>query len=115
MMYPVATGPNAIPVSLEWGNQLLSTAERTNTSNGHAEGTQPLSETRWESGSAPILSGEAPEATTDSSRKPAEATEDGCRSDATEIVPHWWRETCTKESFDQGSIVLCGCDGGASR
>ena len=106
MICAVATGPNAIPVSLEWGNQLPSTAERTNTSDGHAEGTQSLSETWWESGSASILSEETPEATTDSSRKSAEATEDGYRSDATEIVPHWWRETCTKEPYNQGE-ALC--------
>ncbi|CDJ62555.1 hypothetical protein ENH_00020610 [Eimeria necatrix] len=83
------SSPNAIPVSLEWGNQLLRTAERTNTSDGHAEGTQPLSETRRESGSASILSEETPDATADSRRKSAEPTEDGYRSDATEIVPHW--------------------------
>ncbi|CDJ62007.1 hypothetical protein ENH_00000860 [Eimeria necatrix] len=107
MMCAVATGPNAIPVSLEWENQLLSTAERTNTSDGHAEGTQPLSETRRKSGSASILSEETPEATTDSSRKSAEATEDGYRSDATAIVPDWWRETCTKESYNQGEALCC--------
>ncbi|CDJ64364.1 hypothetical protein ENH_00067350 [Eimeria necatrix] len=89
MICAVATGPNAIPVSLEWGSQLLRTGGRTNTNDGHAEGTQTLSETRWESGSASILSEESPDATTDSSRKPAEPTEDGYRSDATEIVPHW--------------------------
>ncbi|CDJ68258.1 hypothetical protein ENH_00050490 [Eimeria necatrix] len=65
-----------------------------------------LSEMRWESGSASILSEEAPGATTASSRKSAEATEDGYRPDATEIAPHWWRETCTKESYDQGG-ALC--------
>ncbi|CDJ43023.1 Reverse transcriptase, related [Eimeria tenella] len=107
MMCAVATGPNAIPVSLEWGNQLLSTAEGTSMSDGHAEGTQPLSETRWESGSAWVLSEKAPEATTDSSRMPAEATEDGYRSDATEIVLHWWRENCTKESYDKGGALCC--------
>ncbi|CDJ41446.1 hypothetical protein, conserved [Eimeria tenella] len=70
------------------------------------EWTQPLSETRWESGSASILSEEAPEATTDSNRKPGEAIEDSYRSDATDIVPHWWWETCTKERYDQGG-ALC--------
>ncbi|CDJ62306.1 hypothetical protein ENH_00012560 [Eimeria necatrix] len=60
-----------------------------------------------ESGSPSILSEETPDATTDSSRKSAEATEDGYRSDATEIVPHWWRETCTKESYDQGGALCC--------
>ncbi|CDJ62503.1 OSJNBa0042D13.18 protein, related [Eimeria necatrix] len=59
------------------------------------------------SGLSYILSEETPEATTDSSRKSAEATEDGYRSDATEIVPHWWRETCTKESYDQGGALCC--------
>ncbi|CDJ41911.1 hypothetical protein ETH_00001365 [Eimeria tenella] len=106
MICAVATGPNATPVSLEWGNQLLSTAEESNTSGGHAEGAHPLLETRWKSGSASILSEEAPGATTDSSRKSAEATEDGYGSDATEIVPHWWRETCTKEPYNQGE-ALC--------
>ncbi|CDJ41680.1 hypothetical protein ETH_00010515 [Eimeria tenella] len=66
----------------------------------------PLSETLWKSGSASILSEEAPGAATDSSRKSAEATEDGSRPDATEVVPHWWRETCTKEPYDQGE-ALC--------
>ncbi|CDJ64775.1 LOW QUALITY PROTEIN: hypothetical protein ENH_00080530 [Eimeria necatrix] len=107
MMCEVVTGPNAIPVSLEWGNQLLRTAGRAHTSDGHAEGTQPLSETRRESGSASILNEETPDATTNSSRKSAEATEDGYRSDATDIVPHWWRETCTKESHDQGGALCC--------
>ncbi|CDJ63802.1 OSJNBa0079C19.6 protein, related [Eimeria necatrix] len=107
MKCAIATGPNAIQVSLEWGNQLLRTAGRANTSDGRAEGTQPLLETRRESGSASILSEETPEATTDSTRKSAEATEDGYRSDATEIVPHWWRETCTKESYDQGGALCC--------
>ncbi|CDJ65775.1 hypothetical protein ENH_00013030 [Eimeria necatrix] len=104
-----ARSPNAILVSFEWEKQLLNTAEGTNTSDGHAEGTQPLSEARWESGSASILSEDAPGATTASSRKSAEATEDGCRPDATELAPHWWRKTCTKEPYDQwGSIVLSG-------
>ncbi|CDJ64466.1 hypothetical protein ENH_00070150 [Eimeria necatrix] len=102
IMCAVATGPNAIPVSLEWGNQLLNTAERTNTSDGHAEGTQPLSETRWESGLGSILTEEAPGETTASRRKPAEATEDDYRPDATEIETYWWRETCTKEPYGQG-------------
>ncbi|CDJ66366.1 hypothetical protein ENH_00019370 [Eimeria necatrix] len=90
----------------EWGNQLLNTAEGTDTSNGHAEGTQPLSEAQRESESASILSEEAPGATTASSRKSAEATEDGYRPYATEIAPHWWRETCMKEPYDQGG-ALC--------
>ncbi|CDJ69949.1 LOW QUALITY PROTEIN: OSJNBa0079C19.6 protein, related [Eimeria necatrix] len=42
-----------------------------------------------------------------SSRKSAEARQDGNRSDATEIVPHWWRKTCTKESYDQGGALCC--------
>ncbi|CDJ70440.1 hypothetical protein ENH_00083560 [Eimeria necatrix] len=74
---------------------------------GHAEGSQPLLETRRESGSASILSEETPDATTDNRKKSAEATEDGYRSDATEIVPHWWREACTKESYDQGGAFCC--------
>ncbi|CDJ38892.1 hypothetical protein ETH_00028755 [Eimeria tenella] len=81
MMRAVATGPNDIPVSLEWGNKLLNTAEGTITSDGHAEGTQRLLETQWESGSASILSEEAPGATTASNRKSADATEDGYRPD----------------------------------
>ncbi|CDJ67532.1 hypothetical protein ENH_00037600, partial [Eimeria necatrix] len=60
-----------------------------------------------ESGSASILNEETPDATTDSSRKSAEATEDGYRSDASAIVPHWWRETCRKESYDQGGALCC--------
>ncbi|CDJ68060.1 hypothetical protein ENH_00047390, partial [Eimeria necatrix] len=107
MMCAVATGPNAIPVSLELGNQLLRTAGGAYKSDGRAEGSQPFSDTRRESGSASILSGETADATTDSSRKSAEATEDGYRSDATEIVPHWWRETCTKESYDKGGALCC--------
>ncbi|CAK51359.1 hypothetical protein e1012e08.tmp0261 [Eimeria tenella] len=56
-----------------------------------------------------ILTQEAPGATTDSSRKSAESTEDGYTSDATEIVAHWWRETCTKESHDQrGALCYVG-------
>ncbi|CDJ63214.1 hypothetical protein ENH_00036010 [Eimeria necatrix] len=106
-MCVAATGPNAIPVSLEWGSELFRTAGRTNTSDGHAEGTQPLSETPRESGSASILSEETPDATTDGSRKSAEATKDGYRSDVTEVVPHWWRETCTKEPYDQGGALCC--------
>ncbi|CDJ68259.1 hypothetical protein ENH_00050500 [Eimeria necatrix] len=82
IMCAVATSPNAIPASLDWRNQPLSTAEGTNTSNGHAEGTQPLLETRWESGSASFLSEEALGTTTASSRKSAEATEDSYRPDA---------------------------------
>ncbi|CDJ65619.1 hypothetical protein ENH_00008080 [Eimeria necatrix] len=100
---------NAIPVFLEWGNQLLSTAEGTNTSDGHAEATPPLSETRWESRPASILSEAAPGATTASSRKSAGATEDGYRPDTTEIALHWWRETCTKEPYDQrGALHYLG-------
>ncbi|CDJ65856.1 hypothetical protein ENH_00011300, partial [Eimeria necatrix] len=89
----------------EWGNQLLNTAEGTDTSNGHAEGTQPLSETRWESESSSILSEEAPGATTASSRKSAEAREDSYRPDSTELAPHWWRETCMREPCDQGGAL----------
>ncbi|CDJ63124.1 hypothetical protein ENH_00035710 [Eimeria necatrix] len=98
--------PSAIPVSLEWGNQLRNTAEGTNTSDGHAEGTQPLWKTQLESGSASIPCKEAPGATMASSRKSAEATEDGYRSDATELAPHWWQETCAKEPQDTGG-ALC--------
>ncbi|CDJ69199.1 hypothetical protein ENH_00064840 [Eimeria necatrix] len=107
MMCPVATGLNAIPVSQEMGNQLLRTARGADKSDERAEGTQPLPETRWESGSESTLSEETPDATMNSSRKSAQATEDRNRSDATEIVPHWWRETCMKESYDQGGALCC--------
>ncbi|CDJ63238.1 hypothetical protein ENH_00037350 [Eimeria necatrix] len=107
MMRAVATGPNAIPVSLELGNQLLRTAGGACKSDERAEGTLPFSETRRESGSTSILSEETPDATMNSSRKSAETTEDGYRSDAAEIVPHWWRETCMKESNDQGGALCC--------
>ncbi|CDJ62243.1 hypothetical protein ENH_00009170 [Eimeria necatrix] len=107
MMCAVETGPNAIPVSLELGNQLLRTAGGAYKSDERAEGTQSFSETRRESGSTSILSEETPDATLNSSRKSAEVTDDGHRSDATEIVPHWWRETCTKESYDQGGALCC--------
>ncbi|CDJ67635.1 hypothetical protein ENH_00039120, partial [Eimeria necatrix] len=107
MMCAVATGPNAIPVSLERRNQLLSTAEGTNTSEEHEEETRPLSEMRWKSGPTSILSAETPDATTDSRRKSAEATKEGHPSDVTEILPHWWRETYMKESYEQGGALCC--------
>ncbi|CDJ69408.1 hypothetical protein ENH_00068190 [Eimeria necatrix] len=107
MMCAVATGPNAIPVSHEMGNQLLRTAGGTYKSDERVEGTQPLPETRQKSGSESTLSEETPGATMNSSKKSAQATEDGNRSDATEIVPHWWRETCMKESYDQGGALCC--------
>ena len=106
-MCAVATGPNAIPVSFERRNRLLSTAEGTNTSKEHKEETQPLSELRWKSGPTSILSEETPDATTDSRRKSAEATQEGHGSDVTEILPHWWRETYMKESYDQGGALCC--------
>ncbi|CDJ67621.1 hypothetical protein, conserved [Eimeria necatrix] len=99
--------PNAIPVSLERRNQLLSTAEGTNTSEEHEEETRPLSEMRWKSGPTSILSAETPDATTDSRRKSAEATKEGHGSDVTEILPHWWRETYMKESYEQGGALCC--------
>ncbi|CDJ63580.1 hypothetical protein ENH_00046240 [Eimeria necatrix] len=107
MMCPVATGPNAIPVSHDMGNQHLRTAAGADKSDEREEGTQPLPETRWESGSESTLSEETPDATMNSSRKSAQATQDRNRSDATEIVPHWWRETCMKESYDQGGALCC--------
>ncbi|CDJ37108.1 hypothetical protein, conserved [Eimeria tenella] len=107
MMRAVATGPNSIPVSHELGNQLLRTAGGADKSDERAEGTPPLPETRRESGSESTLSEETPDATINSSRKSAETIEDGYRSDAREIVPHWWRETCTKESYDQAGALCC--------
>ncbi|CDJ63256.1 OSJNBa0080E14.14 protein, related [Eimeria necatrix] len=107
MMCAVATGPNAIPVSFERRNRLLSTAEGTNTSKERKEETQPLSELRWKSGPTSILSEETPDATTDSRRKSAEATQEGHGSDVTEILPHWWRETYMKESYDQRGALCC--------
>ncbi|CDJ65626.1 hypothetical protein ENH_00007820 [Eimeria necatrix] len=100
-------GPNAIPVSLERRNQLLSTAEGTKTSKEHEEETRPLTEMRWKSGPTSILSEETPDATTNNRRKSAEATKEGHGSDVTEILPHWWRETYMKESYDQGGALCC--------
>ncbi|CDJ65143.1 hypothetical protein ENH_00000980 [Eimeria necatrix] len=87
MMCAVATGPNAIPVSHEMGNQLLRTAGGTYKSDERAEGTQPLPETRRESGSESTLSEETSDATMNSSRKSAEATEDGNRDSPTVVHP----------------------------
>ncbi|CDJ42301.1 hypothetical protein, conserved [Eimeria tenella] len=42
MMCPVATGPNAIPVSLERGNRLLKTVEKNKMSDEVVQGTQPV-------------------------------------------------------------------------
>ncbi|CDJ37908.1 hypothetical protein ETH_00001105 [Eimeria tenella] len=40
MICAVAAGPNVIPVSPEWENQLLNSVEGTNTSEKDAETTQ---------------------------------------------------------------------------
>ncbi|CDJ62829.1 hypothetical protein ENH_00027370 [Eimeria necatrix] len=70
------------------------------------QGTQPPSETQLESGLVPMRSEEAPWQKTDSSGKSAEATEEDCRPEAIEIIPHWWREISAKESCNQGG-ALC--------
>ncbi|CDJ64731.1 hypothetical protein, conserved [Eimeria necatrix] len=53
-----------------------------------------------------MRSEEAPCEKADSSGKSAEATEEDCRPEAIETMPHWWRETSTKESSNQGG-ALC--------
>ncbi|CDJ66789.1 hypothetical protein, conserved [Eimeria necatrix] len=101
----VATGPNAIPVSLERGNRLLNTIEEIKMSDEDVQGTQPPSETRFESGAVPMRSEEAPCEKTDSSGKSAEATEEDCKPEAIETMPHWWREISAKESCNQGRAL----------
>ncbi|CDJ38288.1 hypothetical protein, conserved [Eimeria tenella] len=106
MLCPVATGPNAIPVSLERGHRPLNMVEETEMGDEVLRGTQPPSETRLESGPAPMRSEEAPCEEKDSRGKSAEATEEDCRPEAIETMPHWWRETSAKESCSQGG-ALC--------
>ncbi|CDJ69821.1 Reverse transcriptase, related [Eimeria necatrix] len=106
MICAIATGPNAIPVSLERGNHLLNTVEENKTSDEVVQRTQPPSETRLESGPVPMRSEEAPCEKTDSSGKFAEAKEEDCRPEGIETMPHWWRETSAKECCNQGG-ALC--------
>ncbi|CDJ69225.1 OSJNBa0042F21.10 protein, related [Eimeria necatrix] len=105
-------GPNAISVSLERGNRLLNTVEGNKMSDEDVQGTQPPSEARLESGPVPMRSEEAPCEKANSSGKSAEATEEDCRPEAIETMPHWWRETSTKESSNQGG-ALCYVAGSA--
>ncbi|CDJ66527.1 hypothetical protein, conserved [Eimeria necatrix] len=105
MRCPVATGPNAIPVSLERGNRLLNAVEKSKMSDEDVQGTQPPPETWFESGAVPMRSEEAPCEKTDSNGKFAEATEEDCRPEAIETMPHWWRETSAKESCNQGGAL----------
>ncbi|CDJ43585.1 hypothetical protein ETH_00030660 [Eimeria tenella] len=102
MMRAVATGPNAIPVSLERGNSLRNTEEENKMSDEVVQGTQPPLEARLEFGPAPMRNEEAPCVKADSSGKSTEATEEPCGPEAIETMPHWWRETTAKESCNQG-------------
>ncbi|CDJ62558.1 hypothetical protein ENH_00020640 [Eimeria necatrix] len=88
IMFAVATGPNAIPVFLERGNRLLNTVDGDKKSAEVVQGTQPPSEARLESGPTPMRNEEAPCKKTDSSGKSAEATEEDCRPEAIETMPH---------------------------
>ncbi|CDJ38775.1 hypothetical protein ETH_00007970 [Eimeria tenella] len=88
MMCPIATGPNAIPVSLERGNHLLNTVEENKMSDEAVQGTQPPSEAWLESGPKPVRSEEAPCGKTVTSGKSAEATEEDCLTEAIETMPH---------------------------
>ncbi|CDJ29112.1 uncharacterized protein EMH_0046980 [Eimeria mitis] len=95
-MYAVA-GPNAIPVSPQWGKKSLSMEGRDNTGSRKAKMCQQSSAEQSESVSTSVRSDEEMRGQEGNGEVTTEVADDGYRQEEDDMVPQWWLENCASE------------------
>ncbi|CDJ30654.1 uncharacterized protein EMH_0006970 [Eimeria mitis] len=86
-MYAVAAGPNAIPVSPQWGKKPLSMEGRANTGAPEAKMCQ-------HSSAEQVRSDEEMRGQEGNGEVTTEVADEGYRQEEDNIVSQWWLENC---------------------